>query len=50
MAANIKRIRVVDDEPKIVKVVKSYLENSGYIVYEAYNGKHAFASRNKTSR
>jgi DNA-binding response OmpR family regulator len=37
-----KRILVVDDEPKIVEVVKSYLENSGYIVYKAYNGKEAY--------
>ena len=31
----------MDDEIKIVEVVKSYLENSGYSVYEAYNGKEA---------
>jgi len=31
----------VDDEVKIVEVVKSYLENSGYLVCEAYNGKEA---------
>lgn len=37
-----KRILVVDDEPKIVEVVKSYLENSGYNVFEAYTGKQAF--------
>lgn len=33
-----KKILVVDDEPKIVEVVKSYLENSGYTVLEAYRG------------
>lgn len=38
----IKKILIVDDEPKIVEVVKSYLENSGYNVFEAYNGKQAF--------
>ncbi len=36
-----KRILVVDDEIKIVEVIKSYLENSGFIVNEAYNGKQA---------
>lgn len=36
-----KKILIVDDEVKIVEVVKSYLENSGYSVYEAYNGKEA---------
>jgi DNA-binding response OmpR family regulator len=36
-----KKILVVDDEQKIVEVVKSYLEHSGYDVYEAYNGKQA---------
>ncbi len=39
MTDNAKRILVVDDEQKIVEVVKSYLEHSGYEVYEAYNGK-----------
>lgn len=36
-----KKILIVDDEMKIVEVVKSYLENSGYSVCEAYNGKEA---------
>ncbi|NLD49268.1 MAG: response regulator transcription factor [Clostridiaceae bacterium] len=36
-----KRILVVDDEEKIVEVVKSYLEHGGYEVYTAYNGKQA---------
>jgi Response regulators consisting of a CheY-like receiver domain and a winged-helix DNA-binding domain len=36
-----KRILIVDDEVKIVEVVKSYLENSGYSVYVAYNGMDA---------
>jgi len=35
------KILVVDDEAKIVEVVKSYLENGGYHVVEAYNGKEA---------
>jgi DNA-binding response OmpR family regulator len=42
MANTAKRILVVDDEPKIVEVVKSYLESSGYKSYEAYDGKQAF--------
>jgi DNA-binding response OmpR family regulator len=37
-----KRILVVDDEPKIIDVVKSYLENSGYTVFTAYNGREAY--------
>lgn len=41
MAHNPKRILVVDDEVKIVEVVKSYLENSGYAVIEAYTGNEA---------
>lgn len=34
-------ILVVDDEVKIVEVVKSYLEKSGYSVYVAYTGNQA---------
>lgn len=41
MINNAKKILVVDDEVKIVEVVKSYLENSGYSVCEAYTGKEA---------
>lgn len=36
-----KKILVVDDEEKIVEVVKSYLEKEGYVVYCAYNGRDA---------
>jgi DNA-binding response OmpR family regulator len=36
-----RRILVVDDELKIVEVVRSYLENSGYEVSSAYTGKEA---------
>jgi len=36
-----QKILVVDDEIKIVEAVKSYLENNGYSVLEAYNGKEA---------
>lgn len=41
MVNGMKRILVVDDEVKIVEVVKSYLENSGYEVFEAFDGKQA---------
>jgi DNA-binding response OmpR family regulator len=41
MQTDKQKILVVDDEPKIVEVVKSYLENSGYQVFEAENGKQA---------
>jgi len=49
MANNPKTILIVDDEPKIVEVVKSYLENSGYNIYEAYNGKQALEIFEKVS-
>ena len=49
MTKTAKRILVVDDEPKIVEVVKSYLKNSGYNVFEAYNGKQAFELFEKVS-
>ncbi len=39
MVNNMKKILVVDDEVKIVDVVKSYLNHNGYDVFEAYNGK-----------
>lgn len=42
MMAGRKKILVVDDEPKIVDVVKSYLEKNGYMVFEAFRGKTAF--------
>lgn len=36
-----KQILVVDDELNITDVIKSYLENEGFIVHIAYNGKDA---------
>jgi DNA-binding response OmpR family regulator len=39
----VKNILVVDDEDKIVRVVRSYLEKSGYSVSEANNGRDALA-------
>jgi len=38
-----QKILVVDDEPKIVEVVKSYLENRGFAVVAAYSGQEALA-------
>jgi DNA-binding response OmpR family regulator len=46
--AEARKILVVDDEIKIVEVVRSYLENSGYKVYEAYNGREALYLFEKT--
>ncbi len=43
MVNTTKKILVVDDEVKIVEVIESYLENSGYSVFGAYNGKEALA-------
>lgn len=39
-----RKVLVVDDEVKIVEVVKSYLENSGYTVFSAYSGQEALAA------
>jgi DNA-binding response OmpR family regulator len=36
-----KKILVVDDEKKIVEIVKAYLERDGYQVLAAYDGKSA---------
>ncbi len=44
-----KKILVVDDEIKIVEVLKAYLENSGYLVLEAYDGKTALTLIETTS-
>ncbi|HCC07202.1 MAG TPA: DNA-binding response regulator [Clostridiales bacterium] len=41
MNDNPKKILIVDDESKIVEVVKSYLEVAGYITFDAYNGRQA---------
>ncbi len=41
MTESLKSILVVDDEPKIVDVVKSYLENAGYQAHVAFNGRDA---------
>jgi len=39
-----KKVLVVDDEPQIVKVLKAYLENGGYQVLTALDGKTALAT------
>lgn len=44
-----KKILIVDDEQKIVEVVKSYLEHNGYEVYSAYDGKQALNMFKKTN-
>lgn len=41
MAKENKNILVVDDEPKIVEVVSSFLESRGYHVFTAENGGQA---------
>jgi DNA-binding response OmpR family regulator len=41
MKIKLKDILIVDDEEKIVEVLKSYLESNNYCVYEAYNGEKA---------
>jgi two-component system alkaline phosphatase synthesis response regulator PhoP len=39
-----KRVLVVDDEPKIVQLARDYLEHAGFAVSAAYDGKAALAS------
>jgi len=38
-----KTILVVDDEPKIVRLARDYLEHAGFTVLEAYDGRSALA-------
>ncbi|KAF0200357.1 MAG: two component transcriptional regulator [bacterium] len=44
-----KKVLVVDDEVKILEVIKSFLESEGYIVFTAENGKQAFSIFEKES-
>jgi DNA-binding response OmpR family regulator len=37
-----KKILAVDDEVKILDVIKAFLENKGFIVFTAENGRQAF--------
>jgi len=41
MNNHLKKVLVVDDESKIIEVVKSFLESKGFIVFAAENGKQA---------
>jgi len=43
------RILIVDDEEKIVEVIKSYLQKEDFQVYTAYNGKQALELYNDIS-
>lgn len=43
MKRDIKKVLVVDDEVKILEVIKSFLESKGYAVYTAENGRQAFS-------
>ena len=38
-----KRILIIDDEPKLIEVMRSYLEKSGYTVFESGNGINGLA-------
>ena len=38
-----KRILIIDDEPKLIEVMRSYLEKSGYTVFESDNGINGLA-------
>jgi len=39
----LKKILVVDDEPKIIQLTQDYLENAGFSVISAGDGEHALA-------
>ncbi|PKM60152.1 MAG: DNA-binding response regulator [Firmicutes bacterium HGW-Firmicutes-4] len=41
MNNHFKKVLVVDDEPKIIEVVESFLESKGFTVFTAENGKQA---------
>ncbi len=43
------KILVVDDEPKIVRLVRAYLERDGFEVIEAADGRHAVAAARRQS-
>ncbi len=49
MKQDIKKVLVVDDEVKILEVIKSFLESKGYTVFTAENGKQAFNIFDKES-
>ena len=39
-----QKVLVVDDEPKMVRLVQDYLEKGGFQVIKAYNGREALAA------
>jgi two-component system, OmpR family, response regulator VicR len=43
-----KNIMVVDNEPETVALVKTILENKGYMVSTAYSGKECLSSMKKS--
>lgn len=43
MGSSRKKVLVVDDEVKILEVIKSFLESKDYMVFTAENGKQAFS-------
>jgi CheY-like chemotaxis protein len=45
-----RTILVVDDEPKLVKVVREYLEHDGYRVVSASDGREALSASTKRGR
>lgn len=47
MSELIKKVLVVDDEIKIIEVVKSFLESKGFLVFSAKNGREALDIFNK---
>jgi len=46
---NQKKILVVDDEEKIVEIIKAYLESDGFKVSTAFNGKDVLELFDKTN-
>lgn len=44
MDNHLKKVLVVDDEIKILEVVKSFLESKGFTVFSAENGRQALAT------
>jgi DNA-binding response OmpR family regulator len=49
MESAMKKILVVDDEKKIVEIIRAYLERDGYQVVIAYDGKSALDLASKQS-
>lgn len=49
MSSPVKKVLVVDDEVKIIEVVKSFLESKDFMVFTAENGKQALEIFEKES-